>query len=382
MRAILLILSAGVALMSVLTVVRAPDYVWTWKLAILIGEFGHWIVLLPLGLAVIAGISTQGVTRALTLVLCAGATVGLLRPLFGARQLAATLPVELRAALGPTNPAPVPFSYRRLYWGPGRPSGRVTTEIFARSDGQELTLDFYAPPFAKNTIQRPPCVVVIHGGGWDSGDRRQLPGLNYRLAGRGYAVAAISYRLAPRWRWPAQKEDTLAALAWLKQNAGRLGFDGSRLVLLGRSAGAQVAEVAAYATHDPAIRGLISFYGPSDVEFAYRNSAEDDAIKSPSLLRALLGGTPDQQPALYEDASALRFVTKDSPPTLMLHGSLDTLVWHQHDVRLSARLAEAGVPHYFLSLPWATHGFDFNLDGPGGQLADYAIDQFLGVVTK
>ena len=113
-----------------------------------------------------------------------------------------------------------------------------------------------------------------------------------------------------------------------------------------------------------------------------RRSDINCAIRSPSLIRALLGGTPEQQLARYDDASALRFVTTDSPPTLMLHGYLDILARHEHNVRLSARLTEVGVPHYFLSLPWATHAFDYNLDGPGGQLADYAIDQFLGVVLR
>jgi acetyl esterase/lipase len=376
------ILSTALALASLLTVVRAPDYAWVWKFTILIDEFGHWIVLLPLGLAVIASFASRGPWRVVTLVLCAAATAGLLRPVFSARRLAATLPAEMRAALGTNRSTDAPFSYRRLYLGPGRPEVRVTTEVYARPDGQDLKLDFYAPPFVKDTTRRPPCVIVIHGGGWDSGDRLQLPELNHRLAAHGYAVAAIDYRLAPRWQWPAQKEDTLVAVAWLKKNADRLGLDPSRLVLLGRSAGAQIAEVAGYATHDPAVRGVISFYGPSDMVFAYRNAPEDDAIRSPSLIRALLGGTPEQQLARYDDASALRFVTADSPPTLMLHGYLDTLARHEHNVRLSARLTAAGVPHYFLSLPWATHAFDFNLDGPGGQLADYAIDQFLSAVTR
>jgi len=60
----------------------------------------------------------------------------------------------------------------------------------------------------------------------------------------------------------------------------------------------------------------------------------------------------------------------------------DTLAWYKHSERLDARLAELGVAHYRLSLPWATHGFDFNPDGPGGQLADYAITQFLAAVTR
>lgn len=377
----LLVLAAALAAVSSLTVVRAPDWVWAWKTAILAGEYGHWLVLLPAGLALGAGFSTRGAWRLAVVALCALAAGGFLRPVFSARRIAATLPREMQTAFGAANSAAAAFSARRLYFGRGSPEGGVKTEIFARPEGRELKLDFYTPPFVKDTTQRPACIVVIHGGGWDSGDRAQLPDLNHRLAARGYAVAAIDYRLAPRWQWPAQKEDTLAAITWLKQNAGRLGFDPTRFVLLGRSAGAQIAEVAGYTAHDPAIRGVISFYGPSDMVFGYRNADENDAIHSPSLMRAYLGGTPEQQPARYDDASALRFVTRDSPPTLLLHGYLDTLAWHRHDERLAARLTAAGAPNYYLRLPWATHAFDFNPDGPGGQLAEYAIAMFLNRVA-
>ena len=367
---------------SSLTVVRAPDWVWTWKLAILTGEFGHWLVLVPAGLALVACLGAAGAWRVVVLALCAVAAGCLLRPLLSARRLAATLPAEMHAAFGGGESSSAAFSPGRLYLGRRTPRIEVTTHIFARPDGQELKLDFYAPPFAKDTTQRPPCLIVIHGGGWDSGDRTQLADWNYRWAARGCAVAAIEYRLAPRWQWPAPKEDALAALAWLKANAGHLGIDASRLVLLGRSAGAQIAEVVGYAAHDPAIRGVLAYYGPSDMVFAYQIADEDDAIRSPSLMRAYLGGTPEQQPARYDDASALRFIGPGSPPTLILHGSLDTLTSHRHAGRLAARLAGAGVPHYYLSLPWATHGFDYNPDGPGGQLADYAITRFLAAVTR
>jgi acetyl esterase/lipase len=381
MRWILIILSAVVALVSLLTVVRAPDWVWTWKLAILAGEYGHWLVLLPAGLALAVCRGTAGVWRAAVLALCLAAAGFFLRPVLSARRIAATLPADMHAAFGPGASSSVTFSLGRLYLGPRTPQVKVTTEIFARPDGEELKLDYYAPPFVADTTRRPPCLVVIHGGGWDAGDRTQLADWNYRWAARGCAVAAIEYRLAPRWQWPAPKEDALAALAWLKTNAGHLGFDAARLVLLGRSAGAQIAEVAGYAAHDPAIRGVIAYYGPSDMVFGYQIADEDDAIRSPSLMRAYLGGTPAQRPARYDDASALRFVGPGSPPTLILHGRLDTLASPRHAERLAARLAEAGVPHYYLSLPWATHGFDYNPDGPGGQLADYAIDSFLRTVA-
>ncbi len=388
MRRALLVLSAVAVLISLLTVVRAPDWVWAWKLAILAGEYGHWLVLLPVALALVAGFALSGAGRIAVLALCAVAAGCLLRPVFSAQRMAATLPQAMQTALGSADAPALAIDGRRLYLGSRTSAGEVVTEVFSRPGGEDLKLDFYRPLRAlverypdRGPAPPPPCIIVIHGGGWDRGDRGQLPELNGRLAALGYAVAAIDYRLAPRWQWPAPKEDTLAAIAWLKGNSDRLGLDPSRLVLLGRSAGAQIAEVVGYTAHDPALRGVISFYGPSDMVFGYRSADEDDAIRSPALMRAYLGGTPEQQPARYADASALRFVTRGSPPTLMLHGYLDTLAWHRHDERLAARLTAEGVPHYYLRLPWATHGFDYNLDGPGGQLADYAIKVFLAKVT-
>src|SRR5207244_2310928 len=140
---------------------------------------------------------------------------------------------DLPAALG-GDAAARAWDLKRLYFGRLVPAAQSSTEIYSRVDGQELKLDFYRPAYAKDVRERPrPCIIVIHGGGWDSGDRRQLPELNHRLVALGYVVAAIDYRLAPRWQWPAPKVDTLAALAWLKANAGRLGCDAASFVLLG-----------------------------------------------------------------------------------------------------------------------------------------------------
>jgi acetyl esterase/lipase len=60
-------------------------------------------------------------------------------------------------------------------------------------------------------------VVVIHGGGWDTGNRRQLPELNSWLARAGYAVASLDYRLAPEHAYPAPVEDVRDAIAFLKK---------------------------------------------------------------------------------------------------------------------------------------------------------------------
>lgn len=369
----LLFLAAVSAVFALLNFGRAPDWVWIWKTAIATGEYGHWLVLWPLGLAGLAAVQVPGgPIRVTTLALCAVAVTGLLRPAVNAWWIGRGL-------------GDGAFSIGRLYTGSRPEPVSVRTEVFARPEGQELKLDFYRPAIAKDALQPPrPCVVVIHGGGWDGGDRTQLAEWNARFVARGYAVAAVSYRLAPQSIWPAQGDDVRSAIAWLKANAVRLEIDPTRLVLLGRSAGGQLATGVGYGARDPAIRGVIALYAPHDMPFAWSVSREDDALNSVKLMRQYFGGPPDTpaQLARYESASGQWLATKDSPPTLLIHGVPDTLAWYRHSERLASRLAELGVPHTHLQLPWATHGFDFNPNGPGGQLADHAIARFLTEVTR
>ncbi len=382
MRWIIPALATLIAAVSLLNLTRAPDWSWVWKLAILTGEFGHWLVVLPLGLGVVAAFTTGGGVRVASMLLCVFAAGALLRPAASARRLGEDLPRDLRKAFGgPVGSAA--FRFSQLYFHGRIPPGKFLTETVVQSEGQERPLDFYPAAAVGGGAKAAPCIVVIHGGGWDSGDRTQLAEWNARWAARGYAVAAVSYRLAPKWIWPTQRDDVLAAIAWLKAHPEKLGIDPTRLVLLGRSAGGQLAAAVGYGARDPAIRGVVALSAPHDMRFAWSVSREDDALNSINLMRQYFGGPPDTpgRVARYESASGQLLLNKSSPPTLLLHGVPDTLAWDRHSERLTMRLQEVAVPHYYLRLPWATHGFDYNLDGPGGQLTDAAITQFLAAVV-
>jgi acetyl esterase/lipase len=367
-----LILALSLLALGLLTVFKSPD--WSpWRLAVLAGEYGHWLALAALGLAVGAWcVRVQLPLAIVTLAVGVVAAALLAKPSWQAWRVGAALPQSLEAQFGPAALARAPFSPANFFGGNPSPVAIQTLAVTP-----ELPLDFYP-------TERPsaPCVIVVHAGGWDSGDRKQIPHFNHWLARQGYAVAAISYRLAPKHLWPAQRDDVLAALAFLKSRAAELRLDPQRFVLLGRSAGGQIAEAVGYSALDPAIRGVIGLYAPSDLIFGYVNTHENDMLKSPALMRKFLGGTPDSARANYESASAIFHVTRRSPPTLLLHGTLDAVAWYRHSVRLDAKLAEHGVPHAFVHLPWATHAFDFNLHGPGGQLTTYAVEWFLARVTQ
>jgi acetyl esterase/lipase len=377
-RLLLLLVALLLFALSTLTVIRSPD--WSpWRLAVLAGEYGHWFVVVAVILAAVAWGTRGGpgwvAGGTVTLSLAAAALFA--RPSLAAAEIAAKLPRTLTGEFGaPALGERKPFSMAELFFG--RAAEPVARQTHTVAPG--LPLDYY-PAVRAASAGPAPCVVVIHGGGWDSGDRTQIPHFNHWLARCGYAVAAISYRLAPQHQWPAQRDDTLAAIGYLKAHAKELGLDPTRFVLLGRSAGGQIAETVGYTAEDPAIRGVVGLYAPSDIIFGYVNTHENDMLKSPGLMRQYLGGPPETARANYESASALFHVSPRTPPTLLLHGTIDALCWYRHSVRLDACLAAQHVPRVFVALPWATHAFDFNLHGPGGQLTRFSLEWFLARVT-
>ena len=372
-RLALALLSFAVGLLAVAPTPTIPLF----KLSVGATEYGHWLVLLPLLL--LASGSWRG-SLGLASVLLSLAACGLfLSSAVRAQRYARALPAELAGAFATGEKGDArPFAWRVLWFAPAVVPVKVEAHEFAEHDGAKLAFRFYRCPSRTPA----PCVVVIHGGGWESGSPDEFTAFNHRLAQRGYAVAAMAYRFAPRWPWPAQREDVLDAVRCLKTNAAALGIDPQKFVIMGRSAGGQIAEAAAYSAHDPAIRGCIAFYAPADLHFAHEFARDDDIISSLGLVLRYMGGPPTAVRANYDSASAIRLAAPASPPTLLLHGRRDPYVWYLQSQRLAARLREAGVPHYFVDLPWATHGFDFNAHGPGGQLANYAVESFLSAVTR
>ena len=366
-------------LVSLMVVVPATQII-LWYVVLLATEFGHWFSLASLGILVWELVVQRRHANLGTVLLCLASLALFLTPLVQATLIADRLPAQLAAIFGETNrpssPA-VPLAYLQL-WGFGRsPGAREEARQFTTTDGSSLALRLY-----QNDAPGPrPCILIIHGGGWNSGDEKQLPEMSRQLAALGYRVASMAYRLAPQARWPAPKEDVAAALSYLKDHAAELNIDPQRFILLGRSAGGQIALDAAYTLRDPAILGCIASYPPTDMNFAYWTGGENDILGSRKLVRGIMGGPPASAPDLYRDASPLDFVGRDTPPTLLIHGTRDEIVWVRHSERLRERMLHTGRPCFLLELPWATHGFDFPWRGPGAQLELYAMAWFLKSVA-
>jgi acetyl esterase/lipase len=249
-------------------------------------------------------------------------------------------------------------------------------EIVETPDGARLPLFFYPAP---NPSGKPmPWVLSIHGGGWSGGSPKDLDQTIPALLKAGYSVVAPSYRFAPTHRWPRQMEDVEAAYLHVMKKADALKLDPNQFWILGRSAGGQIALKIAYSSKVVGkARGVMALYTPTDLDFGYRWSFDEDVLNSKKMLSELIGNTPAFAPEKYLAASPLADVTPASPPTLLLTGRPDPLVWYRHADRLSDRLKKNGVRVLHIELPWATHGFDYFPNSPGGQIARNVVLRFM-----
>jgi acetyl esterase/lipase len=271
------------------------------------------------------------------------------------------------------------FSLRDFVFGVATGSVGVTRGIvFAQPDGQPLSLDVYRPIDSATH----PVVVQLYGGAWQRGAPADNEKFARWLTSRGYTVFAIDYRHAPRWQWPAQRDDVSTALAWIASHAGEYGGDASRLALVGRSAGAQLALVAAYASDTPKISAVVSFYGPTDLVEGWRVPPQPDPLPVRPTLEAYLGGTPQTAGPRYRDASPVSYVSSRVPPTLLLYGTRDHVVEARFGRDLRDRLRAAGAVSVLLEIPWAEHAFDLVPNGLGGQVSLYYVERFLDWTLK
>ena len=252
--------------------------------------------------------------------------------------------------------------------------------------GGALALDFYRPRGASDTSRDArgvapvagglPLVVLIYGGDWQFGSRPNIAPLARWYAARGYAVAAVDYRHAPGSRFSAQLDDVEDALRAIAGHARAWGVDPARVVLFGRSAGAQLALLAAQRPQPLGVRAVVGYYAPTDLTGGYAEPPRPDPKHVRSILEAYLGGPPDAlRAARYAAASPLTNAGA-TPPVLLIGGSRDEVVLPAFGRRFAARLHAQGKRAVLVELPWSNHAFD-EVDGLGAALARSATLRFL-----
>ncbi len=264
------------------------------------------------------------------------------------------------------------------------------TVTYARPGGEELKADVWRPPGggsagAADATKGSPAVIVVHGGGWRSGERGDFPLWNTWFANNGYVVFDIDYPLSPPPSWRDAPADVRCAVGWVKENSARYGVDPERVALMGRSAGGHLALLTAYTKgsastpgcdvrtpQDTGVAAVVAFYPPTDLtrlsSLGYLGSMD-----------RFLGGTRNTVPERYRLLSPVSHVEPSDPPTFLVHGGDDQIVPQGQSELLADRLGEAGVPNRLVELPWANHTFDFLWGGWGSQITHSTLKRFLEV---
>ncbi|MGI9825050.1 alpha/beta hydrolase fold domain-containing protein [Agromyces sp. Marseille-Q5079] len=243
--------------------------------------------------------------------------------------------------------------------------------VFAEAGGRPLRLDLHLPttaPDAQSALL--PVIVFVHGGGWRTGTRHEFgPDVDRafeRIADAGFAVASVEYRLSGEAVFPAQVDDVAAAVRWVATEGERVGLDPARVVLWGESAGAALAALAvlradAATRAHPATRGVIDWYGPTDLPAL---GVDLGRLDDPDCAEGRwLGGTIAGSPEAAVAASAARQVAPAVaaglalPPFLIAHGTADASVPPAQGALLAAELRRAGGEVQFDLVDGAGHRF-------------------------
>lgn len=224
--------------------------------------------------------------------------------------------------------------------------------VYDSLPNRPLFADLFQP--ATGTNKNRIAILIIHGGGWRSGNKEMHHPLAQKLASRGYTCLTAEYRLSTEALYPAAVEDLRLALKWIRQSAPELGYDSNRVVVLGHSAGGQLAALLgteANAVVD--IDGVLAFIHPE--------SGEGDDSKKTSAATHWFGYSKEERPDLWQQASPLNLAGPGYAPILFLCSSVDRMHAGRDD--MIAKLNKAGIyteqytfadaPHSFpLFHPW------------------------------
>ena len=233
---------------------------------------------------------------------------------------------------------------------------------YSNPDDQHLQLNMARPKVGAEPF---PAVICIHGGGFRAGSRESFNGLCLQLAEKGYVAVTVSYRLAPRYQFPAAVHDVKAAVRWVRANAAMYQIDPERIGTTGGSAGGHLAQFlgvtrgvkkfegdGGHPEYSSSVKCVVNFYGPSDFTKSY-----DASVDAKDVLPLFLGGNLQQQRHRHIESSPLYWVTPDAAPTLFVHGTNDAYVAHEQAEWITERMKAADVEATLMTIDGGDHGF-------------------------
>jgi acetyl esterase/lipase len=231
----------------------------------------------------------------------------------------------------------------------------VTMQNVSYGTNAQQKMDVYLP--ANRSTTNTKVIIMIHGGGWNTGDKADFNEYVDSLKKRepSYAIFNINYRLANTPDiFPAQELDVKAAVEFIYSKRSEYLIS-DKFALIGASAGAHLALLQGYKYSTPVKpKAIIDFFGPTDLVALYNNPP--NPLVQPQLL-TVTGGTPATNNTLYTQSSPINFVSSQSPPTMILHGGIDIVVSPSQSVALDTKLFISGVTHQYIFYPTEGHGW-------------------------
>ena len=233
-------------------------------------------------------------------------------------------------------------------------------------------LDLYLPK-NRNAGEKSPAVLLIHGGGWKEGDKRQAREIEFgmTLAQNGFVAASINYALRSAGKFPQNLQDCKNGIRYLRAHAYELGIDPNHISVMGGSAGGHLALLVAYTADQPnlapsqpypgvsdKVSSVVDFYGISNLATRKETDPNGKPLKIDPLdsaTQSIFGSTPQD----WKKASPITYVKRNVPPTLILHGKKDTTVDSDQSQELADALEKTGATYEIIWLPNAPHSFSF-----------------------
>lgn len=243
----------------------------------------------------------------------------------------------------------------------------IESDIVYGAGGEtKLRMDIAFPTRTRDSM---PCIVVIHGGAWMQGNKSMHSDDIKYFAKQGYVSVSIGYRLAPKYRFPAQVEDVKCAIRYLRANCKKFNIDPDQIGAVGYSAGAHLSMMlgtmdkkdgfegnGGWPEESSKVQAVVSYFGPTQLD------ANDIPTNSVPLVSTFIGGSQKEKPAAYRQASPLTYVSPEDAPMLLFHGTRDPIVPYSQAIKMATAMTQQKIPGRVELLMNADHGGNWGVE--------------------
>ena len=223
--------------------------------------------------------------------------------------------------------------------------------------------------YPSKSLAPKPCIVVIHGGAWMHGNKSMHTDDIKYFAKQDYVSVSVGYRLAPNHRFPAQVEDVKCAIRYLRANCKKFNIDPNQIGAVGYSAGAHLSMMlgtmdkedgfegkGGWPDESSKIQAVVSYFGPTQLD------ASDIPPDSVPLVSTFIGGSLQEKPEAYRQASPLTYVSSEDAPMLLFQGTSDPLVPYSQAIKMVTAMSHHNVPGRVELLMNADHGGNWGIE--------------------